>query len=141
MPRSNGHGHGHVLCWWNSKFEALFWREESWNIKFDALFWREESKYAQVCTYRYVPVANESGRRRFRKCVGSVRRSTARQIVSKLIEFVCPSSTRHRSAGSVRRSTARQIVSKLIEFVCPSSADCFKIDRIRPSFRRLTARH
>jgi hypothetical protein len=50
---------------------------------------------------------------------GSVRRSTARQIVSKLIEFVCPSPTRHRSAGSVRRLTARQIVSKLIEFVCP----------------------
>jgi hypothetical protein len=52
---------------------------------------------------------------------GSKRRLTARQIVSKLIEFVCPSSTRHRSAGSVWRSTARQIVSKLIEFVCPSS--------------------
>jgi hypothetical protein len=38
-------------------------------------------------------------------------------VVSKLIEFVCPSSTRHRSAGSVIRSMARQIVSKLIEFV------------------------
>ena len=37
----------------NSKFEALFWREESWNIKFDALFWREESKYAHVRTGTY----------------------------------------------------------------------------------------
>ena len=31
---------------------------------------------------------------------GSERRSTARQIVSKFIEFVCPSSTRHLSALS-----------------------------------------
>jgi hypothetical protein len=52
---------------------------------------------------------------------GSERRSTARQIQSKLTEFVCPSSTRSLSAGSERRLTARQIQSKLTEFVCPSS--------------------
>jgi hypothetical protein len=45
---------------------------------------------------------------------GSERRSTARQIVSKFIEFVCPSSARRRSTGSERRSTAKQIVSKLL---------------------------
>ena len=66
----------------------------------------------------------------------SVRRSTARQIVSKLIDFVCPSSTRPQSAGSVRRSTARQIVSKLIEFVCPSSTR----HRSAGSVRRSTVR-
>ena len=48
-------------------------------------------------------------------------RLTARQIVSKLTEFVCLLSTRLLSDGSERRSTARQIVSKLTEFVCPSS--------------------
>ena len=65
------------------------------------------------------------------RSAGSVRRSTARQIVSKLIEFVCPSSTRHRSAGLVQRSTARQIVSKLIEFVCPSSTHHWSAGLVR----------
>ena len=64
---------------WSCKFEALFWREESWNIKFDPLFWREESKYAQGM---YVAVANESGRRRFRKCVE--RLSVHRRIATEL---------------------------------------------------------
>jgi hypothetical protein len=70
------------------------------------------------------------------RSAGSVRRSTARQIVSKLIEFVCPSSTRPQSAGSVRRSTARQIVSKLIEFVCPSSKPFGMKDSVRRRGRK-----
>ena len=67
---------------------------------------------------------------------GSERRSTARQIQSKLTEFVCPSSTRSLSAGSERRLTARQIQSKLTEFVCPSSTRSLSAG----SERRSTAR-
>ena len=63
---------------------------------------------------------------------GSEARWPDRLYVSKLKEFVCPSST-PLSTGSERCSTARQIVSKLTDFVCPSSADCFKTNRIRLS--------
>ena len=44
--------------------------------------------------------------------------------MSKLTEFVCLPSTRPHTAGSERCLTARQILSKLTEFVCPVDFNC-----------------
>ena len=60
---------------------------------------------------------------RHRHRLGCRRRSTARQIVSKLTEFFCPSSTSPRSAGSERRSTARLTAKSTRRFGGKKSMD------------------